>query len=192
MDIIIQKKVKLIRWLSGDSLVLQHVQSQQLVTMDEYRKLMDVSDRADRITKLLDTILSKGDPLCLTFLNLLKEDDVNESSPELRQWIGTVNTSEQSLATGRSETDSTAGTQINPGTQIQGGNLQYKCEYWLQPKIRSDEKLHNHRSGMMMPLTPTALQIIRSLRKIQSASNDIENTVRTIRDLSLSDQMPVK
>ncbi|XP_037394959.1 transcriptional regulatory protein AlgP-like isoform X6 [Pygocentrus nattereri] len=31
--------------------------------------------------------------------------------------------SEQSLATGRSETDSTAGTQIHPGTQIQGDNV---------------------------------------------------------------------
>ncbi|KAL6484297.1 hypothetical protein MHYP_G00063420 [Metynnis hypsauchen] len=162
MDIITQNKVRLIRWLSADSLVLQHVQSKQLVTRDEYGRLMDVSDRADRVTKLLDTILSKGDPLCLKFLDLLKEEDVNESSPELREWIGTVNTSEQSLATGRSETDSIAGAQMNPGTQIQGDNVMINANNGAScfaPIIQ----LHNHRSGTMMPLTPTALQIIRSL-----------------------------
>ncbi|KAL6484301.1 hypothetical protein MHYP_G00063460 [Metynnis hypsauchen] len=161
---------------------------------------MDVSDRADRVTKLLDTILSKGDPLCLKFLDLLKEEDVNESSPELREWIGTVNTSEQSLATGRSETDSIAGAQMNPGTQIQGDNVMINANNGAScfaPIIRNE--LNFIEFGSVLQLrnddashTNSTADNQESVRKIQSASNDTENIVRTIRDLSLWDQMPVK
>ncbi|RXN08557.1 hypothetical protein ROHU_031819 [Labeo rohita] len=44
------------------------------------------------VIKLLDIILGKGEDVCRKFLDLLKEDDVNEFSPELRKWIKTVDT----------------------------------------------------------------------------------------------------
>ncbi|XP_036417763.1 protein mono-ADP-ribosyltransferase PARP14-like isoform X4 [Colossoma macropomum] len=93
MDLIILNKVNFIKWLREDLLILQHVQSRKLVTMDEYTKLKNIRDSSERINELLDTILSKGNLFCLNFLNLLKEDGVNASSPQLKEWISTINNS---------------------------------------------------------------------------------------------------
>ncbi|KAF7709741.1 hypothetical protein HF521_016591 [Silurus meridionalis] len=94
MDQITTNKVKLIKWLRGDEFILQHVQSKKLITMDEYFSLKNGSDPGTQITKLLDLILSKGQTECIDFLELLKEEEVNESSPQLKEWITSVNTSE--------------------------------------------------------------------------------------------------
>lgn len=93
MDIIQDKKVKLIEWLSGEELIIQHVHSRKLITMSEYMTLKSIKDPIAKVTELLDNILKKGDPCCVEFLELLKKDDVNESRPALKEWIGTVNTS---------------------------------------------------------------------------------------------------
>ncbi|XP_027006746.2 uncharacterized protein LOC113645400 [Tachysurus fulvidraco] len=90
MNLIINKKVNLIKWLRGDDFILQHVQSKKLITMDEYQKLKSISDPGTLITDLLDLMVQKGDRVCVGFLDLLNEDDVNESSPELRDWIKSV------------------------------------------------------------------------------------------------------
>ncbi|KAK2849813.1 hypothetical protein Q7C36_008596 [Tachysurus vachellii] len=87
MDLIINKKVKLIKWLRGDEFILQHVQSKKLINGDEYMKLKSISDPGTQIRDLLDLMVQKGDRVCVDFLDLLKEDDVNEGSPELRDWI---------------------------------------------------------------------------------------------------------
>lgn len=88
-----ENKPKLIKWLSSDSeLLLQHVQAKKLITMSQYNELMDMKPKERVIIKLLDIILSKGENVCREFLDLLKEDDVNEISPELRDWIKTVDT----------------------------------------------------------------------------------------------------
>lgn len=89
MDIIIKNKVKLIRWLSANLLILQHVHSKKLITTDEYTGLKNIADPCTQITELLDLILRKGGNFCIKFLSLLKEDDVNECSPDLRKWITT-------------------------------------------------------------------------------------------------------
>ncbi|MCJ8732799.1 hypothetical protein PDJAM_G00215420, partial [Pangasius djambal] len=94
MDIITSKKVKLIKWLREDKYILQHVQSKMLITMDEYTKLKNISDPGTQVMELLDLMLVKGQGVCINFLDLLKEDDVNEGSPELKEWISSVNTSE--------------------------------------------------------------------------------------------------
>lgn len=92
MEIIKKNKVKLIRWLRSDNLILQHVQSENLITTDEYTKLKMISDPGTQITELLDLMLQKENKVCFKFLELLKDDDVNESSPALREWIKSVNT----------------------------------------------------------------------------------------------------
>uniref|UniRef100_A0A8C1ELB6 Si:dkey-10c21.1 n=1 Tax=Cyprinus carpio carpio TaxID=630221 RepID=A0A8C1ELB6_CYPCA len=95
-EIILENKPKLIKWLSSDSeLLLQHVQAKKLITMSQYNELMDMKPKERVIIKLLDIILSKGENVCRKFLDLLKEDDVNEISPELRDWIKTVDTEYQ-------------------------------------------------------------------------------------------------
>ncbi|XP_036416794.1 NACHT, LRR and PYD domains-containing protein 12-like, partial [Colossoma macropomum] len=66
--------------------------------MDEYIMLKYIQDPSDKITKLLDIILDKGYSSCLAFLDLLKEDSVNESSPELREWRAAVNSSVQAAS----------------------------------------------------------------------------------------------
>lgn len=93
MDIITSNKVKLIKWLRVDGYILQHVQSKKLINMDEYMKLKQIRDPGIQIMDLLDLMLLQGDRKCVDFLDLLKEDDVNGSSPELRDWIKSVNTS---------------------------------------------------------------------------------------------------
>lgn len=85
--------MKLIEWLSGEELIIQHVHSRKLITMSEYMTLKSIKDPIAKVTELLDNILKKGDPCCVEFLELLKKDDVNESRPALKEWIGTVNTS---------------------------------------------------------------------------------------------------
>ncbi len=91
-EIILKNKPKLIKWLCSDYVfVLQHVQAKQLITMSQYEDLM-VMKAKDSVIKLLDTILRSGENVCRDFLDLLKDDDVNEISPELRDWIKTVDT----------------------------------------------------------------------------------------------------
>ncbi|XP_051565116.1 uncharacterized protein si:dkey-10c21.1 isoform X1 [Myxocyprinus asiaticus] len=107
MEIILKEnKIKLIRWLSADTLILQHVQSANLITNTEYEKLKSITVPTDKTIELLDIILRKGENVCREFLDLLKKDDVNEMYPELRNWVKTVKIS---------ETTNRAGSQ---GTQI--------------------------------------------------------------------------
>ncbi|KAI4893001.1 hypothetical protein NFI96_027327, partial [Prochilodus magdalenae] len=93
MDTIKRKKPKLIEWLRGMGMVLQHVHSADLITDTDYKRLKDITDVDTRNTELLDTLRQKGEQTCCKFLELLKEPDVNESSPQLREWIATVNSS---------------------------------------------------------------------------------------------------
>lgn len=95
MDKVIKKsKPKLINWLRLDPIhILQYVQADDLITESEYDELKSMPVPRDMAIKLLDIILGKGENVCRMFLNLLKDDDVNEFSPELREWIETVDTS---------------------------------------------------------------------------------------------------
>lgn len=89
-EIILENKPKLIKWLSLDyKFVLQHVQAKKLITQSHYDDLMAMK-ASDSIIKLLDIIRRRGENVCRDFLDLLKDDDVNEISPELRDWVKTV------------------------------------------------------------------------------------------------------
>uniref|UniRef100_A0A671MQI9 CARD domain-containing protein n=1 Tax=Sinocyclocheilus anshuiensis TaxID=1608454 RepID=A0A671MQI9_9TELE len=92
-EIIVKNKLNLIKWLSSDHVILlQHVQVNQLIPTAQYRELMDMTGKDRVVIKLLDIILGKGENVCRDFLDLLKNDDVNEFYPELREWIKTVDT----------------------------------------------------------------------------------------------------
>ncbi|XP_016150072.1 uncharacterized protein [Sinocyclocheilus grahami] len=92
-EIIVKNKLNLIKWLSSDHVILlQHVQVNQLIPTAQYRELMDMTGKDRVVIKLLDIILGKGENVCRDFLDLLKNDDVNELYPELRGWIKTVDT----------------------------------------------------------------------------------------------------
>ncbi|KAK2849815.1 hypothetical protein Q7C36_008598 [Tachysurus vachellii] len=116
MEIITHNKVKLIQWLCGEELVLQHVHARKLVTQKEYIKVKSIQDPSANITELLDIILQKGDLVCVAFLELLKNDDVNESRPELKDWITTVDTSALAHKTEKTN-PSQAGTLKIPDDQ---------------------------------------------------------------------------
>lgn len=89
-----KSKPKLIKWLSLDSMhILQYVQANELITRSEYDELKSMTVSKEMVIKLLDIILGKGEKVCRDFLILLKDDDVNEFSPELREWIKTLDTS---------------------------------------------------------------------------------------------------
>ncbi|XP_066497471.1 transcriptional regulatory protein AlgP isoform X2 [Hoplias malabaricus] len=91
MEVLKQNKVKLIKWLRGDPFILQHLHSKNLITDDEYSGLKAITDLSDQATKLVDLVLQKGPEVCDSFVDLLREDEVNESIPQLRAWIKTVN-----------------------------------------------------------------------------------------------------
>ncbi|XP_016150073.1 uncharacterized protein [Sinocyclocheilus grahami] len=104
-EIIVKNKLNLIKWLSSDHVILlQHVQVNQLIPTAQYRELMDMTGKDRVVIKLLDIILGKGENVCRDFLDLLKNDDVNELYPELRGWIKTVDTKETATMTGQSGT----------------------------------------------------------------------------------------
>ncbi|XP_048050431.1 uncharacterized protein si:dkey-10c21.1 isoform X2 [Megalobrama amblycephala] len=101
--VIKDNKPELIDWLKSDSLIiLQHVQAKGLITALEYDKLKSITIPSYMVIELLDFILVKGENACRDFLILLKKDNVNEFSPELRKWIETVDTSETANTAGHS------------------------------------------------------------------------------------------
>ncbi|XP_016394730.1 uncharacterized protein LOC107728915 isoform X2 [Sinocyclocheilus rhinocerous] len=119
-EIIVKNKLSLIKWLSSDHVILlQHVQVNQLIPTAQYRELMDMTGKDRVVIKLLDIILGKGENVCRDFLDLLKNDDVNELYPELREWIKTVDTKETATMTGQS------GTKVSSKTFASGGSVVY-------------------------------------------------------------------
>ncbi|KAI4885379.1 hypothetical protein NFI96_020333, partial [Prochilodus magdalenae] len=86
MELIRQQKTTLIRILSGDAkFVLQHVQQARLITTHEYENLKDniSHSRQDFTINLLDKMIQKGDKRCHQFLELLENDEMQETFPLL-------------------------------------------------------------------------------------------------------------
>ncbi|KAL6484440.1 hypothetical protein MHYP_G00064850 [Metynnis hypsauchen] len=112
-NIIKSKKPDLIKWLSLNEMILHELQSKQLITDDEYEQLKQFKERngmKNMIGELLDRIMKKGPSVCGQFLDLLRDENVNESCPELRDWITTLNTSGRSAVSGTSS--SSAGKRV--------------------------------------------------------------------------------
>ncbi|XP_036425623.1 uncharacterized protein si:dkey-10c21.1 [Colossoma macropomum] len=138
-DIIRSKKRDLIKWLSLNDMILHEVQSKPLITDDEYEELKQFEERKgiQKMTaELLDRIMKKGPSVCGQFLDLLRDKNVNESCPELREWITTVNTSGPSAA---SEISSSSAAN-NPNSTSYAGN---------QTIADNQEFLRSNRSALI-------------------------------------------
>ncbi|XP_048021103.1 NACHT, LRR and PYD domains-containing protein 1 homolog isoform X2 [Megalobrama amblycephala] len=110
--VLLKSKLELINWLRLDpTCILQHVQAKELITQPEYEELKSMTVPRNMVIKLLDIILGKGENVCRDFLILLKDDKVNEISPELSKWIKTVDTSGSTLFLPPSETTQTSATR---------------------------------------------------------------------------------
>ncbi|XP_017547055.1 uncharacterized protein si:dkey-10c21.1 [Pygocentrus nattereri] len=132
-DIIRRKKRDLIFWLSLNDMILHELQSEGLITDDEYEKLKQFEERngvQKMIGELLDRIMKKGTLVCGQFLNLLRDKNVNESCPELREWITGVNTSGPSAASGTKS--SSAANNPNSSTSHAGNQTIADNEEFLK------------------------------------------------------------
>ncbi|XP_041699722.2 uncharacterized protein LOC121536483 isoform X1 [Coregonus clupeaformis] len=93
---ITENKVDLIDWLRSDpSFILQHLHCKGIIKDREYQSLMSVPEPEDKVIKLIDKILGKKETTGLQFLDTLKESDVNDTYPQLQQWITTLGLPEQ-------------------------------------------------------------------------------------------------
>lgn len=91
MDIIRKNKTKLIEWLRLDpDWILQNIQSKGVITDRDYSNLNSISVPDEKVTKILDTVLSKQDRTCVKFLAAMQDSKVNEPYPELRHWISKI------------------------------------------------------------------------------------------------------
>ncbi|KAI7808757.1 uncharacterized protein si:dkey-10c21.1 isoform X1 [Triplophysa rosa] len=135
--IVLKNKPKLIDWLSGDHIgILQHVQSREFITDAEYDMLKYISVPRKQVIELMDIILGKGEKVCREFLKMLKEDDVNEFSPQLRDWIKTVNNSD--TTDNAAQTTPRAQVTSQKNKDCEGGasdNRPIDCEEFLKKKM---------------------------------------------------------
>ncbi|XP_032424726.1 uncharacterized protein LOC116723733 [Xiphophorus hellerii] len=80
-----EKKVKLIECLMADHCyVLQLVHQKSIVSLREYQNLKSSSSPQETITGLLDLVLGKGPEKCGNFLQLLKDPEVLDTFPLVR------------------------------------------------------------------------------------------------------------
>ncbi|XP_034160640.2 uncharacterized protein LOC117597409 [Pangasianodon hypophthalmus] len=201
MDIITNKKVKLIKWLRMDEYILQHVQSRMLITMEEYTKLKNISDPGTQIMELLDLMLVKGQGVCIDFLDLLKEDDVNEGTPELKEWITSVNTSEIKAAPQSSVQSSGSSVIINArdasdictpiisGSQISSFSMNVNIDRTLN-NLRTPDPLTSFKVSMEKRPSHSIKDNQEFLKRNQGKLIDkVKNVDRITDDLNLGDEM---
>ncbi|KAM9483006.1 uncharacterized protein Hap1MRO34_008047 [Clarias gariepinus] len=87
MQTLRKNKVSLIRTLSTDArFILQYVQQDNIITDREYSNLNHETNTTEEIViKLLDTVMNKDDETCCKFVDLLQQEDVQETFPGLQQ-----------------------------------------------------------------------------------------------------------
>ncbi|XP_026111544.1 caspase-8-like [Carassius auratus] len=82
---ILQNKTFLLEALSEDpDIILQHVQEAELITLRDYRNLSDIKKREEKVIKLLDKIMGRGEETCHQFIDLLRQDLILEMYPKLK------------------------------------------------------------------------------------------------------------
>ncbi|XP_066544366.1 uncharacterized protein LOC136711798 [Amia ocellicauda] len=87
MDIIKKHKVDLISWLSAQpSWILQCSHSKSVLTDREYKDLKNETNPEKMVIDLLDRIMGKSDKYCQCFLDILCQEDVKDTYPQLRGW----------------------------------------------------------------------------------------------------------
>ncbi|MCI4386250.1 hypothetical protein PGIGA_G00060110 [Pangasianodon gigas] len=87
METVRQNKVFLIDTLSADaSIVLQHVQNDNVITRRDYNNLNQPNHTQEQIIiKLLDNVTNKGNEACHKFLKLLEKEELQEIFPQLKE-----------------------------------------------------------------------------------------------------------
>uniref|UniRef100_A0A4W6CY94 CARD domain-containing protein n=1 Tax=Lates calcarifer TaxID=8187 RepID=A0A4W6CY94_LATCA len=86
MDKLKSHKVELIDCLSADhSFILQHVDAKDIVTRIQYQNLMSIPSPGETVTKLIDQIINKGPKSCSHFVELLKDPELHNTYPLLRE-----------------------------------------------------------------------------------------------------------
>ncbi|XP_041858298.1 uncharacterized protein si:dkey-10c21.1 [Melanotaenia boesemani] len=77
-------KVKLISCLKADLFILQYVHEKEIVTDSQYDNLKHSSPPETTVINLIDQVIIKGQETCEKFLVVLKEPDVLNTYPQLK------------------------------------------------------------------------------------------------------------
>ncbi|KAG7467394.1 hypothetical protein MATL_G00152870 [Megalops atlanticus] len=87
MQEIRKRKMDLIEALTADSdYILQRVQQMALITNREYNNIRSVQQSSERkVIDLVDKVMFKGDHTCQGFLTLLRQPDIQDTYPTLKQ-----------------------------------------------------------------------------------------------------------
>ncbi|KAK3575150.1 hypothetical protein QTP86_020948 [Hemibagrus guttatus] len=95
MQTLLEKKVFLISTLSADpDFILQHVEQDKIITRRDYRNLNHSNHTQEKIvTNLLDTVMNKGDAMCHKFVDLLQQEEVQDTFPVLKELFNCAPTS---------------------------------------------------------------------------------------------------
>lgn len=83
---LIQKhKLVLLKALMGDAeLLLQHCHARGILSNNEYNNIKDINMRSKQVRDILDYVIHKDNKHALSFLKLLKTQDMQETFPELQ------------------------------------------------------------------------------------------------------------
>lgn len=122
------QKVRLIDILSADAdFVLQHAHSRDLLSRPGYQQVKACRTPTEKVTDLLDHIIQRGPKPAQGFLELLKDEDLQETFPRLNelQEQETWRRAEETLRKRRKAADSEEG--IPPKVNRSSGELQ--CIY---------------------------------------------------------------
>ncbi|KAF5880188.1 caspase-8-like, partial [Clarias magur] len=86
METVRKNKTFLIDTLSTDaSIVLQHVQSDDIILQRDYKNLNHPNYTDEKIIiNLLDTVMGRGDETCRKFLKVLEKQELQEIFPQLK------------------------------------------------------------------------------------------------------------
>ncbi|KAF1382289.1 hypothetical protein PFLUV_G00142200 [Perca fluviatilis] len=88
VEIIIHHKVELVECLMADrSFILQHVHAKRIVTDRQYQRLKHISQPEERVTELMDQVIDGGQESCSRFLKVLKEPDILQTYPQLKNMV---------------------------------------------------------------------------------------------------------
>lgn len=80
------QKVRLIDILSADAdFVLQHAHSRHLLSRPGYQRVKACRTPTEKVTDLLDHIIQRGPKPAQGFLELLKDEDLQETFPRLNE-----------------------------------------------------------------------------------------------------------
>ncbi|TRY82803.1 hypothetical protein DNTS_025571 [Danionella cerebrum] len=82
---ILENKMFLLETLSVEAkIILQWVHQKKLIPDRDYRNLSDCSQRENMIIDLLDKLMGRGEETCRLFIQLLKQEQVQEIFPRLK------------------------------------------------------------------------------------------------------------